>query len=1055
MQRQRIVLVLMVLAMLGGLAEAKRPNIVLVMADDQGWGDTGYTGHPFVQTPALDAMASEGFVFDRFYAAAPVCSPTRASVLTGRHPIRAKVPNHGRYMRSQENTLAEALQAAGYVTGIFGKVHLGSGQPNSPANPSAMGFDEWVVGLNFFDNDPYLSRNGKVEQFQGKGSVVLMDEALAFLEKHKQGDRPMFTVVWFPSPHDPHQEVPEGPSLYDGKAHAGYYREITLLDQQVGRLRSELSRMGLAENTILWYCSDNGGLVEASSGGRAKKGSIYEGGLRVPSIVQWPARHLKGRTAVPVTTCDMYPTLLAMAGVTASNPHPLDGIDVTDIMAGTVEKRSKPMGFWHQFQGGQATWSDRLLKDIMEKQQAGKPTPHNPARMRKDIDEFPQFAEDTVKGHAAWNDWPWKLHRFNEGKTYELYNLEDDPMETNNLVEKPELQARLKTMQQSLDTWMRSVVRSINGRDYQEDVSPVQDDPYPPQNELIKSPGHTTYYVHPAQGNNSNDGKSENKAWKNLTKVNTLMLSPGDRIDIAPGKHNGSLKPSGAGTAGKPVVFVFAPGVHEFSAGNAIYHPLFVSNANDNPTLPRPIGIMFQDVKHFRITGGPETKILFVDRMVEFFNDHCEDVTYSNLTFDLKRPTVSEFRVIEVEPNSVVIQVAEGSNYAINHGAFSWVGDIGPGWTMAQQADLGNAHSWRMGRWNPFSVAKAEALGSQRVRLTYKRGHMNMEAGRQFQFRNTTRDTVSACNNRCSHITIRDCTFHALTGMGIVSQFTDGITVQNVDVVPPSNTIRTCPAWADVFHFSGCRGEILVDSCHFSGTQDDPINVHGTHLRIIGKVAENQLLLRFMHPQTYGFSAFLPGDEIAVINHASLCERKGTRRRVTAIERQTDKEWLLTLEGSAPDYEKNDVVDNITWYPNVTIRNCLIEMTSCRGFLITTRGRVLVENNTFIRTHMAAILVEDDAEGWFESGPIRDMTIRGNRFIQCGQNGSPAIWINPHNSTAKPGEPVHENIRIENNVFDTCGISARSVGDLTLVNNRSASGKVAVTTQNCTSVKFD
>jgi arylsulfatase A-like enzyme len=166
-----------------------KPNIILVMADDQGWGDTGYNGHPFVQTPSLDAMAKEGFVFDRFYAAAPVCSPTRASVMTGRSPIRAKVTNHGRYMRPQERTIAETLKAAGYVTGIFGKVHLGSGQPDSPCNPGGMGFDEWVIGLNFFDNDPYVSRNGKIEHRNGKGTVIVMDEALAFLEKHKDALR--------------------------------------------------------------------------------------------------------------------------------------------------------------------------------------------------------------------------------------------------------------------------------------------------------------------------------------------------------------------------------------------------------------------------------------------------------------------------------------------------------------------------------------------------------------------------------------------------------------------------------------------------------------------------------------------------------------------------------------------------------------------------------------------------------------------------------------------------------------------------------------------------
>lgn len=451
-----------------GSKNVQPPNIILVMADDQGWGDVGYNGHPFVQTPELDAMADAGFVFDRFYAAAPVCSPTRASVMTGRNPIRTKVPNHGRYMRPHEQTIAESLKAAGYVTGIFGKVHLGSGQPDSPCNPSGMGFDEWVIGLNFFDNDPYLSRNGKIEHRKGKGSVIAMDDALEFVSKHKESSEPIFAVVWFPSPHDPHQEVPDGPSLYDGQKQAGYYREITLLDQQVGRLRRGLREMGIADNTILWYCSDNGGLVEATSGGRKRKGSIYEGGLRVPGILEWPARDLKGRTSVPAWTCDIYPTVLAMAGVESDFPHALDGTDISDIIAGKADQRSQAMGFWHLFQQGQSTWSDRIQKAIMEKQQAGEPLPHNPQRMLKDVDEFPQFAEETATGHAAWNDWPWKLHRIN-GKRYELYNLAEDPMESKDLSGDPEQRNRLKRMKGELHAWMQSVVRSINGKDYSAD----------------------------------------------------------------------------------------------------------------------------------------------------------------------------------------------------------------------------------------------------------------------------------------------------------------------------------------------------------------------------------------------------------------------------------------------------------------------------------------------------------------------------------------------------------------------------------------------------------
>ena len=153
------------------------------MADDQGYGDTGFTGHPTLKTPHMDSIAANGIVFDRFYASAPVCSPTRASVMTGRNPIRVNVPNHGHYLRPHEITIAEALKSAGYVTGHFGKWHIGSVQADSPTSPGGAGFDEWLSGLNFFDIDPYLSRNGKYEQIKGQGSVIAMDATIEVSQK--------------------------------------------------------------------------------------------------------------------------------------------------------------------------------------------------------------------------------------------------------------------------------------------------------------------------------------------------------------------------------------------------------------------------------------------------------------------------------------------------------------------------------------------------------------------------------------------------------------------------------------------------------------------------------------------------------------------------------------------------------------------------------------------------------------------------------------------------------------------------------------------------------
>ena len=453
-----------------GLAFAEKPHLVLVMADDHGYGDTGYTGHPFVQTPHLDEMAQQGVVFNRFYASAPVCSPTRASFLTGRHPFRTNVPNHGHYLRPQEVTLAEALREAGYVTGHFGKWHIGSVQPGSPTNPGGAGFDEWLSGLNFFDNNPYLSRNGEYEQIPGSGSVIATDATIDFLSRHHDQGKPMLAVTWLPAPHDPHQEVPQdmkgAESMYDDQLtkQPGYFREITLLDQQVGRIRKALVELGIEDNTLLLYCSDNGGLVAQSSGGRAKKGSIYEGGLRVPAIVQWPDRFKAGSIDTPVFTADLYPTLLSIAGATVAKQPTLDGIDILPILEGKQTQRP-PMGFWHGYQQGQSTWSDRIIKSLMEAKRNGQPNPF-PDRVLKNVETYPRLDLDDLHGHAAWNDWPWKLHRIeqNDQVRWELYHLQEDPQEQHNVLDMH--RQRVERMQAQLEAWQRSVLRSWSGADY-------------------------------------------------------------------------------------------------------------------------------------------------------------------------------------------------------------------------------------------------------------------------------------------------------------------------------------------------------------------------------------------------------------------------------------------------------------------------------------------------------------------------------------------------------------------------------------------------------------
>jgi len=452
-------------------AETARPNIVLCMADDQGWGDVGYAGHPVLKTPNLDAMAAVGLRFDRFYAAAPVCSPTRGSVLTGRHPNRFGCFKWGYSLRPQEVTVAEALKAAGYVTGHFGKWHLGSVLKGSPVNPGASGFDEWLSAPNYYDNDPILSRKGIAVQTKGESSMVAVNAAIEFISKYTKTPKPFFAVVWFGSPHNPHQAIEQDRALYanEKKQWQHFYGEITGMDRAIGKLRNELRTMGIHKNTVFWYCSDNGGLWRlGATGGRGQKGKVYEGGLRVPAIIEWPARITKPRiTEVPANTVDIYPTLLEIAGAKPKVRLLLDGISLIPLIDGKMTARSKPMGFWDYPIKGLPAWSAKWMSELLEVQKNGGQI-SDKDRLRLDADKITkQYSQDTFPGHAAWLDWPWKLHRIHGKKgdvKIELYNLANDPQEGTDLSARQ--QDRVKSMRADLEKWLTSVVDSLNGKDY-------------------------------------------------------------------------------------------------------------------------------------------------------------------------------------------------------------------------------------------------------------------------------------------------------------------------------------------------------------------------------------------------------------------------------------------------------------------------------------------------------------------------------------------------------------------------------------------------------------
>lgn len=454
------------------LLAADRPNVVLVMADDQGWGDVGYNHAAPIQTPNLDKAAAEGVRFDRFYAAAPVCSPTRCSVLTGRNPNRSAVYAWGRPIRPQEITLAERLQAAGYATAHFGKWHLGSVRNDSPVNPGKCGFDYWVSAPNFYDNDPILCDNGRAVQYHGESSDVTADLAIDWIKQEAKEEQPFFAVIWFGSPHLPHVAADADRELYKDEPakFRDYYGEVTGIDRAYGKLRSTLNDLGIADNTILWYCSDNGADKARGSAGpfREKKGSIYEGGLLVPGILNWPARFPAPQTTMlRATTCDIFPTVLAAAGLSPDEKRPLDGINLLPLLTAKTEQRAQPIGFWQTANGGVSTPSDAWMTDLLNKQKAGGDLPADEVSMHAADLPQPPASIDTLAGHASLTDGDWKLHRIENKKgavRFELYNLAADPYEQKDVLKQhPDVVKKLKSLQHA---WQLAVVNSLNGADY-------------------------------------------------------------------------------------------------------------------------------------------------------------------------------------------------------------------------------------------------------------------------------------------------------------------------------------------------------------------------------------------------------------------------------------------------------------------------------------------------------------------------------------------------------------------------------------------------------------
>ncbi|MEM7697610.1 MAG: arylsulfatase [Verrucomicrobiota bacterium] len=438
---------LFLFALVSTLHADDRPNIIMIMPDDMGYGDLGATGNEVIRTPHLDRLASEAATLSDFYVS-PVCSPTRACLMTGRYNHRTRCIDtfKGRSMMDpDEVTLAEALQAAGYATGIFGKWHLGD---NHPMRPQDQGFDEVLIhrggGLAQPSEpianerrytDPILFRNGEAVRREGYCTDIYFDDAIAFMEKSAASGQPFFAYIPPNAPHGPYHDVPEElleyyqsidlePILNGGNNDrhkdtvARVFAMIENIDENVGKLDAFLESSGLKENTIVLFFTDNGPNSRRYVGPfRGSKSNVHEGGIRTCFYARWPKRFEAGHSSDRIAAhIDMMPTLLAAAGAEPPSNVKFDGINVLPLLEGEPE-----------------SWQDRAI--IIQTHRGNEPVPEHHIAVRT---EDWKLVRDSGFGNESLPE---------NAPEFELYAIREDPGEENDLSEtKPEKVEELRSI---------------------------------------------------------------------------------------------------------------------------------------------------------------------------------------------------------------------------------------------------------------------------------------------------------------------------------------------------------------------------------------------------------------------------------------------------------------------------------------------------------------------------------------------------------------------------------------------------------------------------------
>ncbi len=513
-----------------------------------------------------------------------------------------------------------------------------------------------------------------------------------------------------------------------------------------------------------------------------------------------------------------------------------------------------------------------------------------------------------------------------------------------------------------------------------------------------------------------------------------------------------------------PVVLKFEEGkvYHTYPETAFTKTGIYISNAqtqSENPDGVRYSALLLEDMQDITVDGNGST-LLVHGVMTPVFFHNAQNILIKNLHVDYARPTVSEYTVTEQGDGYVKIKIHEDSLYQLqdknNDGTMDnilWLGEKNIDGTarywshnaILMQEYNPEAGTYRRTPFYGFGTA-IEDEGNNVLKLVG--ANNNYKVGCTYGVRNGFRDQVGSLILKSKNIVIEDCSFHYMHGLGFVGQRSENLTISRISCTPSFG--RVTASSADFIQISGCKGTITVNDSHFSGAQDDTINVHGTHLQIVDfDKGLQKIIVEFKEPRSWSFEVFEPGDTIEFISNIDLLPYGSNT--VASVNPISKTQIELTLVDPLPNNIRvnADVVENATWTPDVVIADNLSEYIPTRGILCTTRGKVLIEGNTFRNHPLAAILLEDDANGWFESGYITDMTIRNNVFENCS---APQIYSNPRTSVSTdPEKTVHSNITVENNTFTGPATNLKfiSVKNVKVVGNTFSIAGGTVTLSGC------